>query len=79
MATKPKRVLSNIAAEYIEVTAGHDIGSRTATIRSVDIFDEDGNIDGTSRVDSAGNNATGRIPEFVPELDRFVSLDETPK
>lgn len=73
---KPKRVLSNVAAEYVEVTVGHDISSRTAD--SERIREQNGSAEGIlSDGDDEGKNTTGRRPpEFVPELDCFVSPDD---
>lgn len=74
VATKPKRALSNLAAEYVEVTAGHDIGSRTAP-EPDNLNDGQRNGEGSSRVQE-GERPTVRIPEFVADLDCFVSPEE---
>lgn len=72
---KPKRVLSNVVAEYIEVTVGHDISSRTTD--SERIHEEAAPAEGISSDEDEGRNTTGRPPEFVADLDCFVSpVDE---
>lgn len=69
-ALRPGRVLSNLAAEFVEVRAGREICDRTTEVHDDHRESETAND---------GNATAVPLPKFIKTVDRFMTLEEAPE
>ncbi|KAH7303070.1 hypothetical protein B0I35DRAFT_517535 [Stachybotrys elegans] len=77
LSSRTERVLSNSAAEFVEVRAGREI-CRRATGGLLNIVDEQEIVKITDEGNEEALEVTIEAPKFVRETDRFVPKDEAP-